>query len=318
MLNASISDGLGLSVDLLNYGARICGIKYNGVPLALGYNNYEDYLQDSFYMGASIGPITNRVANGQLVINGDVLTMPCNEGGNTLHSGGAGFDKQYWQVESINSDTVCYRLDYDMAQIGLKGLLTTWATYQVNDGCLTIKYQSQCDTTCFINPTNHVYLNLGGVADDSQTDISDHLFTLSATSYVCVDQHNLPTGTVSPIASPFHYTITDPTIPEFSGACDHHFNVGDHEMGSIKSMLSVVSKRSGIALDVLGNSPGFQFYTGKFLESPFAASAGFCVETQLAPDAINQSGFYAPLLEAGEQREQITHLQFRQQSDPSE
>jgi len=279
MLNASISDGLGLSVELLDYGARICGIEYNGVALALGYNDHNEYLRDPFYMGASIGPITNRVSNGQLVVNGDAMTMPRNEGNNTLHSGGAGFDKHWWQVESVDSDKVCYRLDYDMTQIGLKGLLTTLATYQVSDGCLTIKYQSQCDTTCFINPTNHVYLNLSGAAGESQTNISDHLFKISATSYVCVDQHNLPNGSKSPIPSPFHYTITDSAIPEFSGVCDHHFNVGDHEMDSIKSMLSVVSKRSGIVLDVMGNSPGFQFYTGKFLESPFGASAGFCVET---------------------------------------
>jgi aldose 1-epimerase len=75
-------------------------------------------------------------------------------------------------------------------------------------------------------------------------------------------------------------------------------------------MINVVSPSSGIGLTVSSNSPGFQFYTGKFLSAPFAPSGGFCVETQLAPDAINQTNFYSPLLQPNQQREQITRYQF--------
>jgi aldose 1-epimerase len=75
-------------------------------------------------------------------------------------------------------------------------------------------------------------------------------------------------------------------------------------------MLNVVSPNSGIGLTVSGNSPGFQFCTGSFLNAPFAPSGGFCVETQLAPDAINQANFYSPLLQLNQQHEQITQYQF--------
>jgi aldose 1-epimerase len=74
------------------------------------------------------------------------------------------------------------------------------------------------------------------------------------------------------------------------------------------------STLSDIELEVSSNSIGFQFYTGKFLSQPFLPSAGFCVEAQLAPDAINQDNFPAPLLEQGKERNQSMLLQFRQTS----
>ncbi len=305
----SISDGHGLSVDLLNYGARICAINFHGHQLALGLDRLEDYLDEPFYLGATIGPITNRIANGQLTVNGELLQMPCNEGKHTLHSGGAGFDKHFWQLESHSPNQICFSLDYDMTIVGLKGRLTTKAIYRVTDGCLTIKYRSSCDHTCFINLTNHVYLNLS-----SLDNISDHRFQLHADSFVVVDAENIPTGELKTLNKPFEYQLKQSLYPEFIGLCDHHFNTPEPELGSLCEMVNVVSSDSGISLSVSSNSPGFQFYTGKFLSAPFAPSGGFCVETQLAPDAINQASFYSPLLNPNQQVEQITQYQFSRAS----
>lgn len=301
----SISDGQGLSVDLLNYGARICAIDFHGHQLALSLDRLEDYLDESFYLGASIGPITNRVANGQLTVNDELLQMPRNEGKHTLHSGGDGFDKQFWQLESHSPNQICYSLEYDMTLVGLKGTLTTHAIYRVTDGCLTVKYRSSCDVTCFINLTNHVYLNLS-----SLDNISDHRFQLHADSFVVVDAENIPTGELRTLNKPLEYDLDQSRHPEFIGLCDHHFNTSAAELNSMREMLNVVSPDSGISLTVSSNSPGFQFYTGKFLSAPFAPSGGFCVETQLAPDAINQASFYSPLLNPNQQVEQITQYQF--------
>jgi len=301
----SISDGHGLSVDLLNYGARICAINFHDHQLALSLDRLEDYLDEPFYLGATIGPITNRIANGRLKINDELLQMPCNEGEHTLHSGGAGFDKHFWQLESHSPNQICFSLEYDMTLAGLKGTLTTHAIYRVTDGCLTVKYRSSCDITCFINLTNHVYLNLS-----SLDNISDHRFQLSADSFVIVDGQNIPTGELRTLNKPLEYQLDHSLHSEFIGLCDHHFNVLEPEMDSLREMLNVVSPGSGISLTVSGNSPGFQLYTGKFLSTPFAPSGGFCVETQLAPDAINQANFYSPLLQANQQREQITQYQF--------
>ena len=53
---------------------------------------------------------------------------------------------------------------------------------------------------------------------------------------------------------------------------------------------------SGLIMEVYTNQPGVQFYTGNFLDDsallrsnqPCYKHAGFCLETQAYPNAINQ------------------------------
>jgi len=309
MQNLSISDGQDLSVSLSDYGARIIAIDFKGESLALSYDEIEHYKADPFYLGASIGPITNRIANGKLSVHGREFQMPCNEGKHTLHSGGAAFDKHLWQLESQQSNRARYKLLFDLESVGLLGKLSVMADYSVNDNALTIKYIAHCDTDTYINLTNHVYLNLNGDGNRGG-DISNHQFSLLADSFVDVDAENIPNGKLIKLEQPFDYSLNNSNIRQFSGACDHHFNAPPSADNGIRDVFKCVSPISGIALCVASNSPGFQFYTGKFLSEPFAASAGFCVETQLAPDAINQANLESPLLLANQTREQITELCF--------
>ncbi len=309
MTPIQISDGAGLTVDLLDYGARIVQINAAGLNLACSYDDLAQFAQDPFYLGATIGPITNRIKDGKLSINEQAYQMPTNEGNNTLHSGGAGFDKEIWQITEQSSNSATFELSYDLAKAGMHGILRTITRYTVGAGTLRIEYQSSCDQTTYINLTNHVYLNLSG----TPTAIDDHEFTLFADAMVMVDDHNIPTGEIKSLEAPWAYSIArTPELSELEGLCDHHFNVAQADDSKLKVMLQACSKTSGMQLEVRGNSPGFQFYTGKSLSSPFVASGGFCVETQLAPDAINQTNFYSPLLIAGDSRHQITELQFSQ------
>ena len=133
MQNLTISDGENLSVTLGDYGARILAVDFKGESLALGYKTKEQYLVDPFYLGASIGPISNRIAHGKLSIHGQEFQMPLNEGNHTLHSGGIGFDKLVWQLRSQQSDSVCYALDFDLETVGLKGQLSVLANYAVSN-----------------------------------------------------------------------------------------------------------------------------------------------------------------------------------------
>jgi len=296
-----ISDGQQLSVSLLNYGARIASIQFSGRELALTYADIQDYLSDPFYLGATIGPITNRVANAQLTINNRVFNMPANEGKNCLHSGGVGFDKALWTLTHADQSSVEYELDFDLSKLGMCGRLKTTARYSVQGGELTIDYTSECDTTTFINLTNHVYLNLSG----QDASVEDHEFTIFAQSFVNVDQDSIPTGNITKLDSPMSYQLgSPPPFAEFNGLVDHHFNSDSGKLVAAKSI------SSGIQMEVLSNAPGFQFYTGKFLSEPFIPSSGFCVETQLAPDAINQPNFYSPELKPGELRKQTTTYRF--------
>lgn len=304
----TIHDDQHLSIDLLDYGARVAGIQFQNTELACRYQQLAQYQADTLYLGASVGPIANRIQNGQFRLADQLQQMATNDGANTLHSGGNGLDKQTWQCLVQTPSQVIFALDYDMSCAGLLGFLRVRANYQVSAGCLKVSYQSACDQATYLNLTNHVYLNLSG----RNQSIKDHDFVLFADNFVAVDQNNIPTGQLNPVPNPFEYNIERRSpFPELQGHCDHHFNVGEAEGFQLKRMLSAISSTSGIALDVYGNSPGFQFYTGESMSTPFTASGGFCVETQYAPDAINQATFFSPILAPNQVLIQTTEYRFR-------
>ena len=65
---------------------------------------------------------------------------------------------------------------------------------------------------------------------------------------------------------------------------------------------------SGRAMALWTDAPGCQLYIGGFLDGErgkggavYAQHAGFCLETQVFPDAINQRGFPSPVLRPGEE-----------------
>jgi len=303
MEKITISDGKQLQVDLLDLGARIAGIRFADVSVALAYDNPDDYQNDAYYVGTTVGPITNRIAKAQLEVNGQRFSLPANEGPNCLHSGGHGFNRRTWELADSTENSAEFELVFDLATIGMQGKLTTHARYVVNNGALNIEYRSHTDTETYINLTNHFYLNLSG----QRQSIADHQFELFAESLVNVDTANIPTGEITDISRPRKYQLGQMSDQGIDIG-DHHLNVGPD--GPIKLMLKAHSQSSGIALEVSGTSPGFQFYTGTYLDQPFVANQGFCVESQFAPDAINHESFYSPLLKVGELREQVTVLQF--------
>ena len=308
MQRSTISDGQGLSVDVLDYGARIASIKFNDMELCLSYSNNNDYLNDAFYMGASIGPICNRIRDGKLTINKQPLQMPCNSNGHSLHSGNLGFDKRYWTMTHASKESIHYELVYSLNSIGLVGQITVSAIFTVKNGTLRIDYDCKTDTVTYLNLTNHVYLNI-----DGNDNIAHHEFELFVDSYLEVDHHNIPTGKQVNLESPFTYHIGKSEESELTNFCDHHFNVSkdtDEHRDGLKKLLIVRSNKSDIELCVSSNATGFQFYTGQYLSEPFAANAGFCVEAQLPPNAINQGNFHAPLLMPRENFKHSTLLEF--------
>ena len=92
MTNAS-----GASVEVTNYGGIIRAINVpdkNGKldSVVLGYNDVGGYVPTVGYIGALIGRVGNRIANGECELNGQKLTLAKNENGVThLHGGDVGF-----------------------------------------------------------------------------------------------------------------------------------------------------------------------------------------------------------------------------------
>ena len=75
-----LTNASGASVEITNYGGIIRAIN---VPdkdgrldsVVLGYNDVNGYVPTVGYLGALIGRVGNRIANGECVLNGQKLTL---------------------------------------------------------------------------------------------------------------------------------------------------------------------------------------------------------------------------------------------------
>jgi aldose 1-epimerase len=305
-----------LRVDLMDFGARVISIRLceQSMPNALaqtqpinlvqGYQNINDYLTDAAGMGATMGPITNRISYASLMLNGHRYSLPSNEGANCLHSGGVGFDRCFWSLVKQTDDCAVFELTYDLADIGMLGRLNCQACYRLVDSELQLNYSVKTDALSYLNLTNHVYLNLSG----TRCRIDDHRFSLFADQVAMVDDQRLPTGKVVSINKPTEYQLNQQGfgVEEHSGTLgtlgnsgvDHHFIVQPELENNWKKMARVISISTGIAVDIYSDAPGFQFYTGDHLSHEFEAQSAFSIEPQSIPDAINRPEFEVKLIPA--------------------
>ena len=84
---------------------------------------------------------------------------------------------------------------------------------------------------------------------------------------------------------------------KLGGGYDHNFII-DGADGTRRTFATVKCPESGITMQCSTTLPAFQFYCGNFLEAEGAKGGvnygkrdGFCLETQIHPDAIHHDNF---------------------------
>ncbi len=101
----------GMVVQLTNYGGKIVSIL---VPdrdghfgdINLGYDSADAYINGTASLGATMGRYANRIAGGQFELNGQVYTLPKNNGENTIHGGTKGYRFRVWDGMQIDESSV--------------------------------------------------------------------------------------------------------------------------------------------------------------------------------------------------------------------
>ena len=332
MTNAS-----GASVEITNYGGIIRAIN---VPdkdgkignVVLGYGDVSGYVPLCGYLGALIGRVGNRIANGECTLNGEKLTLAKNEGGRThLHGGDVGFDRKFWDVtpiEGICEDHLILKYVSPDGEEGYPGTLRVMVTYTFTDANeLMIRYEAVSDKDTLCNLTNHTYFNLEG--EDSGHTIADHVFEMNCDTFTVVDQYCIPTGeqrdvtgtpfdlrTPTRIGDGLDKTAADEQL-SYGQGFDHNFNINDFEAG-LRFAVEVTDPASGRVMDEFTDMPAVQLYAGNCLEGVNPGSSGrvygkregFCLETQFAPDSINHPEFIDSVLRAGEKYDFTTIYAF--------
>ncbi len=320
----------GTEVCILNYGCTIRNIfvpDKNGtkVDVVLGYDDYKEYFGNDCFLGATVGPTANRIANARYSIDGKEFILPINDGPNNLHTDmNNGFHKRVWDAEEGN-DYVKFTLESEDGDLGFSGNRVFELTYTLtDDNALELHYHATSDAKTLINMTNHAYFNLSG---HNAGSCLDHVMKMYSSQYTpVIDRAAIPTGEIAPVeGTPFDFrqekTIgkdidADFDQLKFVGGYDHNYVV-DGADGTLKTFCEVTSPVTGITMKCSTTLPGFQLYAGNFLNhdhgkegTVYKPRDGFCLETQFYPNSVNEPGFPDCIFGPDREYDTVTVYQF--------
>ncbi|MFT4177474.1 MAG: aldose epimerase family protein [Luteolibacter sp.] len=324
----TLTNASGLRAKVTNFGAILVSMEApdrTGKPadLTLGRDTLAEWLNNSSYLGASVGRYGNRIRGGKFTLNGKSYVLatnnepagqPCH-----LHGGETGFDRVLWDASIIDNQSIEFSYLSPDGEEGYPGNLSVKVTYTLNDrNELIWQARATTDAATPINLIHHSYWNLSG---DAATPILDHLLTLHADRYLPTDPGMIPIGEFAPVVgTPMDFTTEHP-IGERIDADFEALRLGagyDHcwvlsENGTNPRLAArVKDPKTGRVMEVLTNQPGVQFYSANFLDDspgkkqvPLGRRTGLCLETQNFPDAPNQAHFPNSILSPGETYEHL-------------
>lgn len=325
----TLKNDKGVTIRITNYGAIVTAIEVpdkNGIAgnVVLGFNRLEhytskNYLQNYPYFGCVCGRSANRIAGGNLEIDGVAYQLAINNGPNHLHGGLNGFDKKLWGYEMFEEpDRVGVKLTYtskDMEENYPGNLNVTCTYYLDNKNDFGIEYLAETDKTTVVNLTNHTYFNLTGGSDD----IKNHRLTIAAEA-ITESVELIPTGNLLPVAgTSFDFTspkkIGDDFL-ELPEGYDTNYVLNNPE-GKLVLAATLEEETTGRKMECYTSQPGIQLYTGYWIPqllvdgvARFGKFSGVALETQHYPDSVHHENFPSVQLKPGEKYFEKTIYRF--------
>ena len=279
--------GERLELGVATLGAAVHVLRAAGGPdLVLGLPDAEASLADQCYVGAVVGRFANRIAGGQLDLDGRRYRLPTNDGPHTLHGGPDGFHRRLWQITRVaggERPRVELALVSPDGDMGFPGRLTATAAYTLEDWTVRVELTATTEAATVVNLTQHAYWHLGAL------DVRDHELSLAASRYLPVDDDGIPTGAPVPVAGTPYDLRGGGLLRGARGAVLDHCYVLD-EPGLSRPFADLRDPGGGWSLRVSSDAPAVQVYTGAALTGAFAPHRGLCLETQWLPDSPHHQG----------------------------
>lgn len=301
----------GMEMTVMNFGAILVNVIVpdkdgNKQDVVLTCDSLETYHENGCYLGSTIAPSANRIADAEVTIDGVSYKMAVNDNEkNNLHTDFPnGMNKRVWDAEEVENGV---RFTFDLADMeyNLPGNRKLAVTYTLtDDNEIRLDYEGDSDKNTVINMTNHTYFNLSG---HKAATILDHQLKLNCSNFTPVGEGSIPTGEIATVkGTPFDFTDwkvigdeieADCEQLKLTGGYDHNFVVDDCD-GTVKEIAKAKSDITGIELTVLSDLPGVQFYAGNYIVNEkgkdgavYTKRTGFCLETQFFPDAVHHENF---------------------------
>lgn len=313
-----LENNKGVEVEFLSLAGRIFSVKVpdgkKKVDIVLGGG-----LDVDLYMGALCGRFANRISDGTLKLDGELIKLPINEPPNHLHGGEHGFHTKVWKIEPISMEGYesAFRLTYFSpdGEEGYPGNLEAEVIYALNDNNeLLVDLKATTDKTTIINLTVHPYFNLNGVENGS---VFNHQLQMFADHFTPIDQGGIPTGEIAKVEGTdmdfrepaFLSKAIQSNFPQIlmKDGLDHTWVINRTDNKLIKACV-VTEPESGRTIEVFTTQPALQVYTGNHFDgsqkdksgAPIKKYHGMALEAQNIPDAPNKPNFPNAILRPGE------------------
>jgi aldose 1-epimerase len=315
----------GMTICCTNYGCIITKILTadrlgNFENIVLGYNTFEEYLVDSYYLGAIVGRVAGRIRNGTFDLDGEEYQLSKNNKVHHLHGGHKGFNKVIWEAESFKKEHeigVNFTYFSRNGEEGYPGNVKITVTYSLNNqNELSIRYAGKTDQKTLLSMTNHTYFNLSG---DCKRDILGHALKIKSEQFLELNDEFLPTGKLLNVTgTPFDFsqwrfirtgtTSEHPQNRLVGEGYDHPFMLNNDK----DDQVVLKDEESGRKLTIETDEAGVVVYSGNQLMSDgiFRKYLGICLETQCLPDAIHHPQFPSCILEHDQEYRRQTIYKF--------
>lgn len=309
-----------MSFTVTNYGCVLTSIlvpsKSGSVAdIVLAPPTLDSLICSDASFGGIVGRFANRIGNACFTLNEKEYPLDKNDRDNCLHGGFLRWDKLLWEEREIikyrDGAGVIFSRTSPAGEQGMPGNLQVSVRYFLDkENNLEIGYSAVSDEDTILNLTNHSYFNLAG---HNKGSVDSHLLTLHCSQYLEA-KDCIPTGAILPVKGTiFDFTaekplgrhIDDMALRETRGY-DHCYCI-DHTRDRLVSFAQVREQSSGRVMTVTTDMPGVQLYTANWLKGDlgkdgihYQPRSGFCLETQMYPDAPNKASFPSCVLKAGE------------------
>lgn len=309
-----------LSLKVTPFGASAVSLYHQGFDFSLLTELKANfYTRPQAHFGAIAGPIANRIADDNLMLDGKPIHLDHNEGDLCLHGGTRGLGQQYWNVTSHGDDEITFAITQPDGALGLPGHRVFQCQYRLSPedsgGVLTVKLSMTTDQNTFCNLAFHPYFCL----DDSGSILS-HCLRLNAIGVLEKDGNNLPTGKMVACPHPMLDFINTTSLSGLadprSPVLDHYYGLPDQRDHAGVAVLS--SALSGLGMVVTTDQPGLQLYAPPTIDESLTTPDGdrfkpfpaLCIEAQKWPNAPHHDDFPSIVVTPDQAYQNTTQFQF--------
>jgi len=314
----TLRNSAGMVVTLMDWGATLLSAR---VPMSdgsvretlLGCASPEQYVEQTAFLGASVGRYANRIAKSRFELDGVPYALLPSQG-----------DKRRWRIIKQNDGEALLSLDSPDGDQGYPGNCAATVHYRLtDDNRIAIEYRATVDKPCPVNLTNHAYFNLDGDC----SDVRNHRLQLLAQAYLPVDEMGIPHEGLKAVAgTSFDFRTTKAIAQDFLAdddqrkvnGYDHAFLL-DAEGDVSQPAAHLWSADEKLQMTVYTTAPALQFYSGNFLEGTparedgeYRAWQGLALESEFLPDSPNHAEWPQPdcILRPGEEYVSVTEYHF--------